>query len=172
MAADIEATKEWLNRYTDNERQLDNLIERIEALRSRIASPRSAALSGMPHGGGYEGDSIGRSLAAVEAMEEEAQALLARSRSLYHEINASIDQSITGPARADRRTVLKCKYLDLFAWAEICEIMFGRRSDYQDRLETYERRMYKIHRAALEQMQIPVTDLPGQENDQKEENRK
>lgn len=172
MAADIEATKEWLNRYTDNERQLDNLIERIEALRSRLTSPRSATLSGMPYGGGYEADFIGRSLATVEALEEEAQGLLAQSRELYREINTTIDKSITGPGRPYRRTVLKCRYLDLFSWHETLEIMFARNADYMDRYDTYERRMHKYHRAALEQLQIPVTELPGQENDQKEDNKK
>lgn len=172
MAADIEATKEWLNRYTDNERQLDNLIERIKALRSRLTSPRSATLSGMPHGGGYGADSIGRSLATVEALEEEAQGLLAQSRELYREINTTIDKSITGPGRPYRRTVLKCRYLDLFSWHETLEIMFARNADFMDRYDTYERRMHKYHRAALEQLQIPVTELPGQENDQKEDNKK
>lgn len=172
MAADIEAAKEWLNRYTDNERQLDALLERIEAIKTRITSPRSATLSGMPHGGGYEADSIGRFLATVETLEEEAQGLLAQSRELYREINTTIDKSITGPGRPYRRTVLKCRYLDLFSWHETLEIMFARNADFMDRYDTYERRMYKIHRQALEQMQIPVMELPGQENNQKEDNKK
>lgn len=172
VSANIEKTKEWLSRYADNERQLDDLIERIEALRSRLTSPRSAALSGMPHGGGYEADSIGRSLATLEKLEEEAQTLLARSRELYREINTTIDQSIIGPGRPYHRTVLKCRYLDLFSWHETLEIMFARNADFMDRYDSYERRMHKIHRAALEQLQIPVTDRPGQENDQKEEHKK
>ena len=142
------------------------------ALRSRITSPRSTALTGMPLGSGYEGDSIGRSIIALEALEEEAQILLARSRELYREINTTIDQSITGPTRADRRTVLKCRYLDLFSWHETLEVMFSRKPDFMDRYDTYERRMHKIHHAALEQLQIPVMDLTGQENDLKEEYRK
>ena len=172
VAANIEETKDWLRRYDENEKAVDDLQERIEALRSRLTSPRSATLSGMPHGGGYEGDNFGRSLATIEALEEEAQALIIRSRDLYHEIDAAIDHSITGQARAERRTVLKCRYLDLFSWHETLEVMYSRKPDFMDRYDSYERRMHKYHRAALEQMQIPVTDQPGQENDQKEENRK
>ena len=100
------------------------------------------------------------------------QAHIVRSRELYREINTIIDQSITGSCRAERRTVLKCRYADLFSWHETLEVMFARKPDFMDRYDTYERRMHKYHRDALEKIQIPGTDQETQEYDKKEENKK
>lgn len=146
-----EEVKQWLSRFSENERQLDNLIERIEALHSRLETPRSSTISGMPHGGGYESDQIGRTLGIIEDLERQAQSLLAKSRHLYKEIDTAINQ-INGRTWSDRRCVLKCRYLDGFGWETVCSILFGREPDYYDRFDTYQRRTYKIHAEALEAM--------------------
>ena len=113
---DAETVKYWLSRYQENEEQLNRLIERIGALRSRLESPGSPSLSGMPHGGGYyEGDAIGRKLAASESLEEQAQEMLAKSRHLYAGINSAISRiKGTGRSWPDQKVVLEMKYLDLF----------------------------------------------------------
>lgn len=161
---DAETVKNWLSRYQENEEQLDRLIERIDALRSRLESPGSPSLSGMPHGVGYEGDSIGRKLAAIESLEEQAQEMLAKSRHLYAEINSAISR-IKGRAKnwPDRKVVLEMKYLDLFSWEEINTVLWSNRPDFDDRLESYQRRTFRLHAEALESMANIVPDHPGQE---------
>lgn len=159
----IEDVKQWLSRFAENERQLDNLIERVELLRSRLESPRAATVSGMPHGGGYEGDQIGRTLGQIEKLEEIRQDHLKKSRHLYAEINITIDK-ITGRAWPDLRAVLKMRYLDLANWSEINFMLWGGKSDFNDHEETYLRRTYRIHAEALEAMLNIVPNFQGTGN--------
>lgn len=159
----IEDVKQWLSRFAENERQLDNLIERIELLRSRLEAPKTATISGLPHGGGYEGDQIGRTLGQIEKLEEIGQDQLKKSRHLYAEINKTIDK-ITGRAWPDLRAVLKMRYLDLANWSEINFMLWGGKSDFNDREETYLRRTYRIHAEALEAMLNIVPNFQGTEN--------
>lgn len=152
----------WLSRYRENESALDDHLERIAALRSRLESPKSAAISGMPHGSRSEHDPFFRGLAKIDDLEARAQDLLAVSRTLYRELNDAIDQ-ITGKGGADRRCVLRCRYIDGFGWNEVCEILFSRKSDFEERQESYVRRTFRIHDDALEALQEIVPDFGVQE---------
>ena len=148
----------WLNRYAENENAMDDTLERISALRSKLESPRAATLTGMPRSGGYDGDLFARGLAQIEQLEGKAQTLLQTSRMLYMEINDAIDQ-ITGKGAAGMRCVLQCRYVDRFSWNEVNEILFSRKPDFDDKVETYLRRTFRIHRDALEALQkIVVPD--------------
>ena len=152
----------WLNRYAENENAVDDTLERISALRSRMESPRAATLTGMPRSGGYDGDLFARGLAQIEELEAKAQALLQTSRTLYREINDAVDQ-ITGKGTARLRCVLRCRYLDRFSWNEVNEILFSRKSDFDDKQESYLRRTHRHHREALEALQEIVPDFGVQE---------
>lgn len=152
----------WLSRYRENEAALDDLLERIATLRSRLESPKSAAITGMPHGSRSENDPFYRGLAKIDDLEAKAQKLLAVSRNLYGELNDSIDQ-ITGKGWADKKCVLRCRYIDGFSWNEVCEILFSRKPDFDDKMETYLRRTFRIHNEALEALSKIVPGISGQE---------
>lgn len=159
----LEKVKEWLSRFAENERQLDNLMERIETLRSRLGAPGSPTLSGMPRGGGDGVDMIGRKLIAIEALEEQAQGLLARSRSLYAETNRAIDE-ITGKRSPDLRAALKMRYLDLASWEEITAMLWSSKENFSDNVESYSRRTFRLHGEALEAMLDILPGFQGTEN--------
>ena len=161
----------WLSRYRENESALDDLIERIAVLRSRLESPKSVALSGMPHGSRSEHDPFIRTLAKIDDLEARAQDLLAVSRILYRELNDNIDQ-ITGKGWADKKCVLRCRYIDGFKWDEVCEILFSRKPDFEEKQETYLRRTFRIHNDALEALQEIVPDFGVQEITKNEEEKR
>ena len=141
----------WLNRYRENETALDDILERIAALRSRLESPKSAAITGMPHGNRSENDPFYRGVAKIDDLEARAQDLLVVSRTLYRELNDNIDK-ITGRGGADQRCVLRCRYIDGFEWNVVCEVLFSRKPDFDDKLETYLRRTFRIHNEALKSL--------------------
>lgn len=161
----------WLSRYRENEAALDDLLERIAVLRSRLESPKSVALSGMPHGSRSEHDPFIRTLAKIDDLEARAQDLLTVSRILYRELNDNIDQ-ITGKGWADKKCVLRCHYIDGFSWNEVCEILFSRKSDFEEKQETYLRRTFRIHNDALEALQEIVPNRGVQEITEKRGDRK
>lgn len=161
----------WLSRYRENETALDDVLERIAALRSRLESPKGAAITGMPHGSRSEHDPFFRGLAKIDDLEARAQDLLAVSRTLYRELNDTIDR-ITGKGGADRRCVLRCRYIDGFPWDTVCEILFSRKPDFEEKQESYLRRTFRIHNEALEALQEIVPDYGLQEIRKNEEDKR
>ena len=166
----VEETQAWLSRFLDNEAELDRLEDRIEGLRSQLEAPSSPSLTGMPHGGGYEGDRIGRTLARVEALETQAQELLTTSRRLYKEIGTAITQ-IKRVIRKwpHRKVVLELRYLDGIEWDEINQILWSKFDDYADRYDTYKRRTFRFHAEALEAMRIIVAEFQATGNNTESE---
>ena len=166
----IEETQKWLSRFLDNEAELDKLLERIEGLRSQLAAPSSPSLTGMPHGGGYEADRIGRTLARIEALEVQVQELLATSRLLYKEICAAISQ-IKRVIRKwpPRKVILEMRYLDRLEWDEINQVLWSKYDDYDDRYDTYKRRTFRFHAEALEAMRIIVAEFQATGNNTESE---
>ena len=173
VVATIEETRAWLSRYLENEELLDRLLERTAALRSHLEAPGSATISGMPNGGGYAGDKIGHTLGKIEVLEAEAQDLLAISRNLYREISQGISR-LRGTAKGwpHRKVVLEMRYLDRLEWSEINKVLWSGKADFDDRLESYQRRTFRIHAEALEAMANIVTGVPLQDNDTESEDRK
>jgi hypothetical protein len=50
---------------------------------------------------------------------------------------------------AEQRQVLQARYFDGHSWGGVARVLFGRRHDYYLKAESYERRVYRIHGAAL-----------------------
>lgn len=166
----IEETQAWLSRFLDNEENLDRLLERIEWLRSDLKSPNSPSLTGMPSGGGYEADRIGRTLARIEDLEAQAQDLLAKSRHLYTEINSAISQIKHIVKKwPSRKLVLELRYLDGRDWPDIIEVLWGKEFDFDDRYDTYNRKTFRFHAEALEAMRIIVPKFQGTGNNTESE---
>ena len=166
----VEETQAWLSRFLDNEENLDRLLERIEWLRSDLKSPNSPSLTGMPSGGGYEADRIGRTLARIEDLEAQAQELLAKSRYLYTEINGAILRIKHIVKKwPSRKLVLELRYLDGRDWPDIIEVLWGKEFDFDDRYETYNRKTFRFHAEALEAMRVIVAELQGTGNNAESE---
>lgn len=167
-----EILKIWLNRYREAYSDLENLWSRIDAARSRLESARTSILDGMPHDHGGSSDRIGAALAQIEELQAEAGKLREKAESLRHKTEAAI-RKINGPRWPDRRCVLLCRYVDGESWPVVAEILFGSRPDFEDRQESYLRRVHKLHGEALSELeQIVVTDFELHEITIREEYKK
>lgn len=82
------------------------------AVRARAEAARASHIDGLPHGGGFTGDSLGVALARIDELEQEAQEASAHALKLYREIDSAI-KGITGLGWPDQRAVLRVQYLDL-----------------------------------------------------------
>lgn len=51
-----------------------------------------------------------------------------------------------------RRTVLQCRYLDGQAWSGVIYLLFEDRVDFTDKEDSFQRRVFNIHKAALEDL--------------------
>lgn len=145
------AVKEWLSRYADAAREVALLRARADAIRDRVASPSSPTLDGLPRSPGFEGDKLGGIIGAADALDREAAEKEQDVAALYNEIDEAI-RKIGGKHGVERRTVLQCRYLDTMAWQDVAYLVFGDRTDYSDKFDSFQRRVFNIHKAALEDL--------------------
>lgn len=163
MKADYERLKAWLRRYGELRVDADRLFDRADELRGRIQIARTANIDGMPHARGKDGDRIGSDIARLEELEREAMEAQQEATTARHEIEAVI-RKITGPRWADRREVLRLRYVDCLRWEDAAERLFGDDQGFWDKQELFTRRIFKIHHAALEELSKTVPLEQGQEN--------
>lgn len=164
MEKQHEALKQWLHRYQELQSDTNRLWDRAGELRGRIAVARSTNLDGMPHGSSVDADRIGGDLARLEDLEQEALEAQEAATAARREITAAI-RKIGGRRWADRREVLRLRYLDCLRWEDAAERLFGDESTFWDKPELFLRRTFKLHRSALEALAQFVPLPAGQEND-------
>jgi hypothetical protein len=111
----------------------------------------------MPRSPGFDGDRLGEAIGIADALDREADEKEQVAAALYGEIDGAI-RKIGGKHGVERRTVLQCRYLDTMAWQDVAYLVFGDRTDYSDKFDSFQRRVFNIHKAALEDL-AQVLDL-------------
>lgn len=157
-----ENIKAWLRRYGELQRDAGRLWDRAGELRGRISVARSTNLDGMPRGSSVDADRIGADLSRLEELEQEAREAQQEATAARRKIEAEI-KKITGPRWADRREVLRLRYIDGLKWEDAAERLFGDDPQFWDRQDVFLRRAFKLHRAALEALAQFVPLPAGQE---------
>lgn len=155
--------KTWLHRYSELLNDANRLYDRADAIRDRLRNPHASNLSGMPHPTGFVEDRMGAVVAQIDELERDASEAMTQATAARHEIEAAVKQIKAGHW-ADKRTVLRCRYIDLMTWSDIAEFLFGDHPKYWDTPETFIRRAYKIHGQALDELGKYVPLDVGQEN--------
>lgn len=150
-------TKERLKRYIRIRQEVENQLERLERMEATLCSPSSTNLSGMPHGS-FAVDRMAIAVSRKIELEETIKAGLEKECQEVKELEEGV-QLLEEP---NERQVIRMRYFDGLTWLEICEALFGKKKDYSERAETYERRTYKIHGTALVHIQQATTP-PKQE---------
>ena len=116
-----------LKRHRDDNRYIDNQIERLETLILRMKGVSSPSLSGMPHNPSSDVDKIGQMLERKEKLEADIRELIA-DRDRERDELRSIIGCIHKP---DQRSVLEMRYLDGAEWREIAEMLFSFKPDFE-----------------------------------------
>lgn len=63
--------------------------------------------------------------------------------------NEALSGILKALPKAEQRQVIMARYFDGHSWAEVARVLFGRHADFYDKLESYQRRVYRIHGLAL-----------------------
>ncbi len=152
MAIDAENAKSWLKRYRDLLTEIEHDLSRADTLRAKAALPSSPNLSGMPSTPKWNGDTSMTNLTA-RAIDIEAKAAqkAAQSDIMYRDIDRMIN-SIRCRGYEQMVCLLQLKYLDGLEWADITPTLFMGEDDFVDREDSYTRRMFMIHKKALQNL--------------------
>lgn len=78
-------------------------------------------------------------------IKDHLRELLSKENAEYEELVAIINAL---PC-VDQRQVVLARYIDGMAWGTITAIIFGKREDFDEKQQSYQRRIYRIHGNAL-----------------------
>lgn len=109
--SETEGVKAWLLELKAAVTDAELTEERLDTLRSRAESARTASLSGLPHAAGETVDRVGVIVAQIEELTEENTRLWKKVGELRREREAAIKQ-IHGHGWPEQRAVLRLRYID------------------------------------------------------------
>ncbi|MGM9590202.1 MAG: hypothetical protein ACI3V0_08540 [Faecousia sp.] len=144
--------KVWLEEFGECHNKLNLMLDRYEDMESKLTSPRSTALDGMPHSQGSTSDIIGKGIVRLEELREKIDRISEQEQQLYEERDAIIER-ISGKGAAIMQTILRYRYFDLLPWSEVNRIVYGSKPDFDDRMESYLRMVYYNHKRGIEAVQ-------------------
>lgn len=143
-------------------RRLDNLEESHDAVLADFCGPPSPNLSGMPHPMGSISDPTGDQGTAmamynnvsysVACIKSNIKKNEAKARAEYDAIEAMLEQL----NHSDERAVIRFKYFDRLSWEDVAFMLYGDKTDYLERVESYQNRTYKVHGRALLNLSVII----------------
>lgn len=146
----VGAMKERLLRFRDMEREIDNQIERLERMESKMTAVGAQVLSDMPRSPSVSNDRMAGYVAQKELLENNIRNAIARQA----EEKKAIEGMILQLKSSDERAVIRMRYFDRESWDAVCDMLFGGMEDYLGKEESYLRRVHKLHHAALVNMVV------------------
>ena len=148
MSIEYEAARQWLKRYQLQRGLIDSKEQRMESLKEKASSPGSPKLDGMPRAQRWNGDGLSSLIATYTDIERELPEDIKTGREIHKQIDSFIKR-LKGQGSAEMRLVLQMKYLDLFGWTDIVEVLFLGKADFLEKEDSYTRRTFKIHQNGI-----------------------
>lgn len=149
----IEDVKAWLQRFGEIHRSCELLKERIDLAEAAAYNTKSATPDGMPHSGADPVDIVGRTVARLDSLRAKLAAAESEENSVFSEIDEAIEQ-ISGKKSSEKQAVLQMRYLDFMDWEGVNSALFGERQDFLLREDSFLRKTFYIHAAALKKLSV------------------
>jgi len=142
---DVAAVKKRLNNYREKERDIDNQIERLERLAFKMTGVGAQVITDTPKAPRPIGDRIAEML----GQKEELETVIRKSVEEQGRERTAIEKILVQLRHSDERAVIRIRYFDRESWNVVAELMFGGRDDYEEKKDSYLRRVHKVHGSAL-----------------------
>lgn len=142
---DVDAIRDRLNEYRETERDIDNQIERLEHLNSKMVGVGAQVLSDMPKAPSPSNDRM----ADLVAQKEELENLIRTMVTSQSRERMEIESILSHLRKRDERAVIRMRYFDRSSWNEVTKMLFGSKGDFDEKADTYLRRAHRVHGDAL-----------------------
>lgn len=156
---DSDRVRKILDDYVNNEYEIDGERDRLRYLISKKTNISAKSMDGMPRSSNSSTDRMADALGKEEELREKIQKMIDSQAVKRKEIEAII-RKLKNP---EERQVVRLRYFDRAKWEEIIEVMYGLREDFDDRYDTYKRRMFGRHSSALTNMENYIVAEPNTE---------
>ena len=141
---DTDAVKAKLTEYVEKVKYYRHQCERMDRLQTKIIGVGAQVLSDMPkapsHDNDRAADLIAQKIDLENELGETAAELLEERR---------IEKAIASLKNADQKAVILSRYIDGESFKDVNELVFGGKIDFADKEDSYMRRVFNIHGAAL-----------------------
>lgn len=151
---DVDAIKNRLVGYRERERDIDNQIERLDRIETRMSSVGSPTISDMPK----SPSPIEDRMASMVAMKVDLENDIRKAVQFQETERKFFETVLSFLKHSDEKAVIRMRYLDGGTWYDVTDMMFGGKEDYLGKEETYLRRVHKVHGSALLNMAMVIED--------------
>ena len=151
---DVQAVKDRLNAYKEEEREIENQTELLERLRVKLEGVGAQEISDMPRSPSPAADRI----SDLVSQKIEIEADIAECLEAHRQERKYITGVLRKIKSADERAVIRFRYLVGLSWFDVTDALFGAKVDYVGKEESYMRRTTKLHGRALLNMAIIIEE--------------
>ena len=125
--------------------------EHLQEIQEETTNIPARNNDGMPRGSAKESDRMAKKIEMKEKIESKLNRLKERAE--------EEEQIIKGNIKAADMDAIESQLMDLryicgYDWGRVQRIMYMNKCDYYTKEQSYKRRMFRIHKKALEKMKI------------------
>lgn len=141
-------TKIWLQGYRNLELEADTQSERLICLTNKIEGVGAQVITGMPSAHNSSNDRITDLIAKKIEIEESVRTAV----EIQKKERARIEKAVMQLSSPKCRALIRHRYIDGNTWEKTCSLIFGKLDDYEEKQESYLRRVFLIHGDALKEL--------------------
>ncbi len=141
----VQAVRDRLNEYREKSRDIDNQVERLERLQAKMYGVGSQNLSDMPKSPSPSNDRM----TDMVSQKEELEQLIREDVEAQSQERKFIEDAMKHIRKSDEKAVIRMRYFDGYSWNDVRDMLFGHKEDYDEKLDSYQRRTFGVHRCAL-----------------------
>ena len=157
LQIDVSYVKQRLTDYRESDRYIDNLIELQERIESQLTGISSPSFSDMPRSGtSTSPDRFADKIAKLDELKAKVKDRIERRDNERH----YFEKLLSKIKKANQVSVIEMRYFYSMEWEEVNSSIFGRKGDFEDREESYLRRVFYIHGEALASLAELMTEFP------------
>ncbi len=152
---DTAAVKNWLKTYIEKVNDIRNMQAQYERLEDKLYNIGSSSVSDMPKSPNRVMDREAELIAQKVDLAHEIE----KEQAETHALRLEIEKAISCLKKANEKAVIRARYLCEENWNDIAFILFGSKSDFIEKEDSYVRRTYMIHGSALLNMAKYIEDV-------------
>lgn len=145
---DVASLKQWLSMYENLRDEIQCQSGRLSKLEERMGEVGSPSFNGMPSNPPPTNDRRADMIASIIDLQKEVNELY----DYYEKLTQDIEWCVRYMSAPEERVVIRMKYIDAMDWKDISDVLFERNADYEEKKESYQRRIYLIHGTALKNL--------------------
>lgn len=154
---DVAYVKQRLVELRESDKYIENLFEQKEMIEAQLTGISSPSLSDMPKSG--TSSSPDRFTYKIAKLDE-LKAKIAKKIEQRDKERRYFEKLLSSVKKANQVSVIEMRYFYAMEWEEINNAIFGRKEDFEYRMDTYVRRTFYIHGEALSALALLMAECP------------